>query len=80
MKITDQEGGEMSDRYTVETIDGMHACGHQHRTAEAADRCLRRSRRDNPCRYYNAVVLKNGQRANGIGLWADGEVCGNFPR
>ena len=66
-----QEGGTMKHEYTVETQGGM-TCGHRHRTAQAAEQCRRRLCDD--ARYYGAEVRKNGVRANGIGLWADGEA------
>ena len=46
-------------------------CGHEHRTAQAASGCLRALRGD--ARFYGATILKDGQRADGIGRWADGE-------
>lgn len=56
-------------KYTVETRDGERTCGHNHRTAQAAEQC--RLRLD--ARYYGAEVRKDGARANGVGVWADGE-------
>ena len=61
----------MKHEYTVETQGGM-TCGHRHRTAQAAEQCRRRLCDD--ARYYGAEVGKNGVRANGVGLWADGEA------
>jgi hypothetical protein len=46
-------------------------CGHEHRTAEAAERC--RLRNSDSVRLYPAVLLKDGLRSNGVGLWSDGE-------
>ena len=59
--------------YTVET--DTHQCGHQHRTARAAARCRVRLWAKDSQRFYGATIRKDGQRANGIGLWADGEAA-----
>jgi hypothetical protein len=62
---------ETMSKYTVETRDGARTCGHQHRTALAAERC--RLRLCGDARYYGAEVRKNGQRTDGTGHWPDGE-------
>ena len=58
-------------KYTVETRDGERTYGHQHKTAEAAERC--RLRICDDARFYGAEVRKDGQRTDGTGHWADGE-------
>jgi hypothetical protein len=74
---TPQRAGEtggakiMKHKYTVQSGDGQHDCNHNHRTCQAAQRC--KSKLTSDARYYGARILRDGERANGIGLWADGE-------
>jgi hypothetical protein len=65
------EGRTMKHKYTVESRDGQIDCGHNHQTVEAAIKC--RSKLLDDARFYEAIILRDGVRANGIGLWADGE-------
>jgi len=57
--------------YRAVTHDNVHDCGHNHRTCEAALKCL--NGQPNALKWLHGVIERDEQRANGIGLWNDGE-------
>ena len=59
-------------KYTVVTRDGERTCGHNHRTAAAAERC--RLRLCDQADWHDAEIRKDGARTDGTGMWADGET------
>lgn len=55
----------------VSDIGDGESCGHAHKTFEAARKCRDKLRADNPCKWHQSVILRDGRRSDGAGVYRD---------